>query len=219
MKDILILGASGFGREVKQTILDINRSYHGFYHYVPFNIIGFLDDKLTGQSFHGVPVLGGIKFLEEVNRDTLLVLGVSFPKVKRSFVEYAKGLGFQFATLVDPKALIGENCKLGEGVIVRAQSIITVDVILHDYVLVNINSYVGHESEIGRYSSISGGCNISGKVKIGEEVDVYASVTIHPGLNIGSWSVLGLGAGVLKDIPERSVAVGLPAIVKKTISQ
>lgn len=43
------------------------------------------------------------------------------------------------------------------------------------------------------------------------------NVTIMPGVTIGSNCIIGCGAVVTKDIPDNSIAVGVPAKVIETI--
>ena len=54
-------------------------------------------------------------------------------------------------------------------------------------------------------------------ISIGEDCWIGGSVTICPGVAIGKGSTIGAGSVVTKNIPERSVAVGNPARVIKTI--
>ena len=54
-------------------------------------------------------------------------------------------------------------------------------------------------------------------VTIGDNVWIGGSVTILPGVTIGSDVTIGAGSVVVKDIPDRSIAVGNPARVVKTI--
>ena len=54
-------------------------------------------------------------------------------------------------------------------------------------------------------------------IKIGNDVWLGANVTILPGVTIGNNVVIGAGAVVNKDIPDNSLAVGVPAKVIKEI--
>lgn len=58
---------------------------------------------------------------------------------------------------------------------------------------------------------------IAKPVTIGNDVWIGGNVTILPGVTIGNNVVIGAGAVVSKDIPDNSVAVGVPAQVVKTI--
>ena len=55
------------------------------------------------------------------------------------------------------------------------------------------------------------------EIKIGDDVWIGANVTILPGVTIGNNVVIGAGAVVTKDIPDNSLAVGVPARVIKEI--
>ena len=56
---------------------------------------------------------------------------------------------------------------------------------------------------------------ISQPTKIGDRVWIGANVTILKGVTIGNDAVVGAGSVVTKDIPEKAIAVGVPAKVIK----
>lgn len=56
---------------------------------------------------------------------------------------------------------------------------------------------------------------ITAPVHIGDNVWVGANVTILPGVTIGDCSVIAAGSVVTKDIPEKVLAAGNPAVIKK----
>jgi FlaA1/EpsC-like NDP-sugar epimerase len=59
MKDIVIIGAGDFGREVAWLIDDINKARPAY------RIMGFLDDKesLAGKTVDGYEVLGNVEHI------------------------------------------------------------------------------------------------------------------------------------------------------------
>ncbi|MEE3404785.1 MAG: DapH/DapD/GlmU-related protein, partial [Acutalibacteraceae bacterium] len=58
-----------------------------------------------------------------------------------------------------------------------------------------------------------------GKISIGDNVNIGWNVIILPGVTIGNNVVIRAGAVVTKDIPDNSVAAGVPAKVIETIEQ
>ena len=57
------------------------------------------------------------------------------------------------------------------------------------------------------------------KVKIGDNCHIGLNATIMPGVAIGNNCVVGAGAVVTHDIPDNSVAVGVPARVIETVDE
>lgn len=55
------------------------------------------------------------------------------------------------------------------------------------------------------------------KITVGDDVWIGGSVSILPGVTIGSNVVIGAGSVVIKDIPSNSIAVGNPCKVIKNI--
>lgn len=56
-------------------------------------------------------------------------------------------------------------------------------------------------------------------VRIGNKVWIGAHATILPGVTIGDGAVIGAGAVVTKDVPARTVALGVPAKAVKAIDK
>ncbi len=55
-------------------------------------------------------------------------------------------------------------------------------------------------------------------IVIGNNVHIGTNAIIMPGVHIGNNCIIGVGAVVTKDIPDNSVAVGVPAHVIESIS-
>ena len=58
---------------------------------------------------------------------------------------------------------------------------------------------------------------IAEPIHIGDDIWIGGNVTILPGVNIGNNVVIGAGAVVTKDIPDNSLAIGVPARVVREI--
>ena len=63
------------------------------------------------------------------------------------------------------------------------------------------------------------GYTLIGKVTIGNDVFIGAGTIVLPNTHIGNNVIIGAGAIVTKDIPDNSVAVGVPAKVIKTTGE
>ena len=58
-----------------------------------------------------------------------------------------------------------------------------------------------------------------GRISIGNNVHIGVKCVIMPGVTIGNNVIVGCGAVVTKDIPDNSIAVGVPARVIETIDE
>lgn len=58
-----------------------------------------------------------------------------------------------------------------------------------------------------------------GTIVIGDNVHIGTNAIIMPGVTIGSNCVIGCGAIVTRDIPDNSIAVGIPARVIETVEE
>ena len=94
---------------------------------------------------------------------------------------------------------IGNNVRLTQGI-----SFITHDGGL--WVLRNLNKVDKNADKFGR-------------IKIGNNVNIGWNVIIMPNVTIGDNVIIGAGAIVTKNIPDNSVAVGIPARVIESIDE
>ena len=61
------------------------------------------------------------------------------------------------------------------------------------------------------------GLEYAGPIAIGDDAWLGGGAIVLPGVTIGDHAVIGAGAVVTRDVPPRSVAVGNPARVVKTV--
>lgn len=61
--------------------------------------------------------------------------------------------------------------------------------------------------------------DLFGKVEIGDNVHIGTDSFVLPGVKIGNNVIIGVASVVTKDIPDNSVAVGVPAKVIETIDE
>jgi len=208
MQPLVIIGAGGFGREVAWLVEEINQTDPRWH------LIGFLDDSkdLQQRQVNGYPVLGGLSWLEHNKPDGLMgVCAVGSPIAKRQLVEQAQNLGLKFTTLIHPSAIISNRAKIGEGVIVCAGCILTVDIEMGEQVTLNPGCGIGHDVSIGRFATLFWHVDLAGRVKIEEGCLLGSKSVVIQGVTVGAWSTVGAGAVVTNDIPPHCTAVGVPA--------
>ena len=208
MEKIAIFGAGGFGREVKMLIDQINVQKE------QFEFIGYFDDgKPKGSLINSYPVLGGLQDIQDWAKSKLnLVIAVADPNAKKKIVDSIKNIDIAFPSLIHPGVLIGKDeVTIGNGCIICAGTIITINIDIGSYVILNLGCTVGHDTKIGDYCSFMPSVNISGEVDIASCVYVGTGAKIINQLSIGERTIVGSGAVVSKSLPANCTAVGVPA--------
>ena len=112
MKDLYIIGAGGFGREVAWVVERINSIKP------TWNLKGFIDDNETlwGSIEGEYHVLGGCEHLSTLE-DVYAVCAVGSSNVRKKIIEKLKDTSVKFATLVDPSVLYSNSVKYLEKVL------------------------------------------------------------------------------------------------------
>lgn len=211
MKNIVIIGAGGVGREVSLIIQQINELEP------TWNLLGFIDDNTDnwGKVINGYSVIGGIDSLEFLSNDTYIVIAIANYEVKKKIVNKVNNK-FKFATIVHPKVWIHDYMTVGEGTIIYEGAILTANIEIGNHVIISPKCGVGHDSIIKDYVSLLWNVNVSGNDLIEEGVMMGSGSTVIQGKKIGKGSIIGAGAVVVNDIESFSTAVGVPAKVIKS---
>lgn len=205
MKQIIILGANGFGREVLQWVKDINNVEKRW------TIKGFLDDNINALDGYECDynVIGTIKDWNP-SGDEEFVLGVSSPAIKEKIVTILKSKGAKFATIVHPTSIIGDFCEIGEGLVVTPRAKISPNVKIGNFVTI-LGCGVGHDAIIGDFSTLCGYCGVNGHVQLGKRVFVGTSAVIAPSKKIGDDAYICMGSMVMSNVKANTKVLGYPA--------
>ncbi len=213
MKDLIIFGASGFGREVAWLVERINRIQP------TWNLLGFMDDD---DSFHNTEI-NGYKVLgkkEDVAnyQEAYYVCAVGASRTREKIINKLVEINpnIKFGTLIDPSAEISDLVKIGDGTIICAHTMITVNISIGDHVIINLDCTVGHDAVIEDYVTLYPSVNISGMAHIGHGVELGTGSVIIQGLTIGNGAIIGANTTVINNIKSEVTAVGCPAkVIKK----
>ena len=205
MKDIIIVGASGFGREVLRLIENINEVKP------TWNILGFLDDN--PNALDGIECEYGI--IDSIQQwqpkdNQMLACALAFPEVKKKVVELLKERKAKFATLIHPNAVINPRSTIGEGTIITNNCSISDNAHVGDFCTI-LGSGVAHDATVGDYSTLSGKCQLNGHVECGKMVYMGCGVLVAPSVKIGDCATVGIGSVVISKVKAGTKVFGNPA--------
>jgi sugar O-acyltransferase (sialic acid O-acetyltransferase NeuD family) len=158
MKDIVICGAGGMGREVLWLIESINAQEP------TWRVLGFIDDNeaLWGKEINGFTVLGGDDWLSDYNGEIHVICAIGKSAIRKVVYEKVSRLAnVKLATLIDPSVRVDRTVSIGEGSIICYNSILTVNIKIGKGVLVNTGSSIGHDALLGDYCTFFMGIEYS----------------------------------------------------------
>ncbi|MDY3271920.1 MAG: acetyltransferase [Prevotella sp.] len=165
MKDLAIFGAGGFGREIACIIKQINAIEP------KWNLIGFFDDNesLLGSSNEYGVVLGNTEVLNSWNKPLSIVIAIGNPNILRNVSEKINNQLIDFPNIIAPNACIMDydNIKMGKGNVICPNCLISCNVELGNFNLINVMSQLGHDTKMMNYNVVMPSVNISGGVVVG----------------------------------------------------
>ena len=127
-----------------------------------------------------------------------------------------RGFGFEFDKNHIPISIphiggvvIGDNVEIGaNNTVVRGT---LKNTIISDYVKTDDHVHIAHNVKIGERTVITACSEISGSAKIGSNCWLGPNCSIMNGITIGNKVLVGLGAVVIKSVPDNVVVAGNPA--------
>jgi len=142
-----------------------------------------------------------------------VVVGIGYPSVRRAMAAMlATNEYLSFPNLIHPSVEIDEQLvQLGRGNIIASGAVVTCDIVIGDFNLINWNVTVGHDTRIGSFNVLNPGTNLSGCTSLGDACLLGTGCQVLERLTIASDVTIGAGAVVIRPIDAPGVYVGIPA--------
>lgn len=207
--DIVIVGAGGLAREVAWLIQEINRKRR------TWNCLGYVErpSEAIGQSVGKLSVCMHDDMLATIDRKISVAIAVGTPSVVFQIKERLQANdNITFPNLIHPGVIWDrERIQIGIGNIICVGNIITTDITIGNFNILNPASTYGHDDIIGDCNIFNPGCNISGRVRVGDRCLVGTGAVILENLSLGNDIRVGGGAVVTKNVDSGLTVVGVPA--------
>jgi sugar O-acyltransferase (sialic acid O-acetyltransferase NeuD family) len=209
MEPIILVGAGGHAKVVIETIRAAGTH----------DIVGITDlADNVGSDVLGVPVVGTDDVLADwLARGVRLCLitagSTGYPALRARLAATAASLGFEFAVVAHPSAVLSPSARLAAGVFVGPGAIVNADARVDAHAIVNSGAIVEHDCAVGELAHLSPGVHMSGGSSVGPFTHVGTGSSLVHGVSIGANSLIGAGSVVTENIGDGVVAYGSPCRV------
>jgi len=210
-KEIYICGFGGFSREVYWYAKELQNN-------LEVKVMGFVDKFPEGLTcklrnyYDGIPIFNENVF--DYNEKSV-VIATGYPELRRKIYNNIinKFSNVDFPNIISPRANImaKQTLTLGKGIIITAGCSITCDIVLDDFINLNMNTTVGHDTIMKKFVTTATNVSISGHVTLGENVYLGNNSCVREKCVICDDVIIGMGCTVVKNIVESGTYVGVPS--------
>lgn len=210
MKNLLIIGARGFGREVYALALE-STGYGN-----EFKVKGFLDDKVDAlQEYNGYPLVIDSVEHYKIEVDDVFICALGDVVYKKKYVEIILSKGGNFINLIHRSAFIGQNTIMGEGCIVCRNVCISCDVQIGNYVSFQPYTVIGHDVIIGEYCHLNTYAFMGGFSVLEDMVTMHTHAVLVPHIKAERNSIIGASSVAIRKVKAGTTVYGNPAVQLK----
>ena len=206
MRNLLIIGARGFAREVYHIAL--KSAGYG----TDFTVTGFLDSQSGAlDGFEGYPPIIDSVENYQPRQDDVFITALGDIRAKKKYSSIILNKGGEFYSLIHESVSLRNSTTIGKGCLIMSNVTISCDVKIGDHVTVMTQSLIGHDVRIGNWSHLAPFVFMGGRSVAEENAQLYARATVLADIHIGRDAVVGAGSVVIKNVEEYTTVFGNPA--------
>ena len=206
MRNLLIIGARGLGREAYEIYIDCKESLKDV------ECIGFLDDNPNSlDDFPGFPpIIDSVENYTPQEND-VFICALGDPKWIKHYTAIIENKGGKFISLISPEAFVSPTTEIGEGCLIPRFSSISCNIKIGKHTYIGSFSALGHDAEVGNYCHLGSYTFMGGFSKISDGVNCHPRVNILPHIKIGENAILGAGSICVRNVKPNITVFGVPA--------
>jgi sugar O-acyltransferase (sialic acid O-acetyltransferase NeuD family) len=179
-----------------------------------------VNDDIGDKLYDQFPILKNLEEAQDYfsSIENRFTLGIGNPLLRKKLHDKFVKIGGVLYSTISNSCVIGTyDNRIESGCNILAGSIISNNVSIGKGCIIYFNTVITHDCTIGDFVEIAPSVNILGRTIIKSYTHIGAGSTILPDITIGKNVTIGAGSVVTKDIPDNSLAIGVPAKVVKQL--
>ena len=206
-REIVIFGAGGLAREVAFLIEEINRRDE------VWRLLGYVDkdSDRVGTIVGNYPIMATESEISGWIGDAVIAVGdpALVQTIRAKISDYP---GLTFPNLIHPSVVWdAATVSMGEGNMIFPGAVLTVNINLGSFNILNMNTSFGHDVAIDDCCVIGPGVSVGGGVQVGKGCLLGMGSQIYQYRTIGPGATVGMGSAVVSDVPPNTTVIGVPA--------
>lgn len=155
-KRLLILGAGGHGKVVREVVL----SLFNINGKPVYDAVDFLDDNSVGA-------IGKIADLEKYqDKYSDVFCGIGNNSVRKQLLDQAENLGFHIPVLIHPTAYISPSAVIEAGTVVEPKAIVNANTVVHRGGIISVGTIVDHDVVINEFVHVNAGAIVKAGARV-----------------------------------------------------
>ncbi len=195
--EIFVYGTGGHGR----VVADLLRS-------CGYDVAGWIDDAPSAG------VLSWEAFCS-THRGGSVALGIGENGARERIFRTIEAAGYPLPVLIHPSAVVSPGATLQKGSVIMPQAVVNTGALVGCGCIINSGAVVEHDCVLGDFVHVSPNAALAGGVKVGRNTHIGIGASLIQNLTIGKGSLIAAGSAVIRDVPDHSLAAGVPAVIKK----
>lgn len=209
MKNLIIVGARGWGREVFMSAV----YSPAYYRDHEFKVKGFLDsDSHLLDNFKGQypPIIGDAESYQ-IEPDDVFFIAMGDSYWRHYYADLIEKKGGSFYTIICDGAFVNPTARIGEGSLISAWSLVSANVKLGKHNIMHTFVNVGHDVTTGDFVSLESYSFVGGRARIGDRTIMHVRSTLISGKALGDDVVVGAQSVVMRNVSNGIHVFGNPA--------
>ena len=183
-----------------------------------YNILGILDTpENIDKKVLSYCIIGNdddiIKYVDKA--EFIVTVGqIKDARLRMKLHDKILAAGGKLATIVASTAYISKYSNIDQGTVIMHNAFVNADVKIGLGCIINSFANIEHDTVIGNFCHISTGAMVNGSCVVGERSFIGSQTVLANNINIASDCVVAAGTTVNKNLKEKGIYFGNPAVLK-----